>query len=77
MSTPFPEARKLPKTKAEYQAMLRQAWVDVRTARHDLARIVSVASEQVAKATVRCNDADAALTALMATDWAKLPHDTA
>jgi hypothetical protein len=77
VTTPFPQARKLPKTQVEYDAMLREAWMNVRKARHDLSRIVSVCSEQVALATVKCNDADVTLTALMATDRAKLPHDTA
>lgn len=77
MTTPFPLARKLPKTQVEYDAMLREAWMDVRKARHDLSKIVSVASELVAAATVKCNNCDVTLTALMATDRAKLPHDTA
>lgn len=77
MSTPFPAPRKLPSTQVEYDRLLRESWMAVRKARHDLARIVSVASEQVALATVKCNEADAILTALMATDRAKLPHDTA
>ena len=77
MTIPGPTARKLPATQVEYDAMLRSAWMNIRKARHDLAKIVSVASEQVAVATIKCNDADAELTALMATDRARLPHDTA
>lgn len=77
MTTPFPEPRKLPKTLVEHRAMLREAWMNVRKARHDLSLIVSVASQQVAVATVKCNQADAILTSLMAVDVTKLPHDTA
>lgn len=77
MSIPGPSARKLPNTQVQYDQMLREAWMSVRKARHDLAKIVAVASEQVAVATVKCNDADGLLTALMAVDRAKLPHDTA
>lgn len=77
MSIPFPAPRKLPSTQVEYDRFLREAWFAVRKARHDLSRIVSVASEQVALSTVKCNEADVILTALMAVDRAKLPHDTA
>jgi hypothetical protein len=77
VSVPFPQARALPKTKVEFDKMLREAWMNTRKARHDLARIVAVASEQVALATVKLNDADAVLASLMAVDAGKLPHDTA
>ena len=77
MSIPFPQSRALPKTQAEYRLMLREAWMNVRKARHDLGIIVSVASQQVAVATLKCNEADVILTSLMAVDVTKLPHDTA
>ena len=77
MTTPLPLARTLPKTQVEYDHDLRQAWMKVREARHDLTRIVSKVSELVALSTVKLNEADADLAALMAVDRAKLPHDTA
>lgn len=77
MTTPFPQPRNLPTTQVQYKAMLREAWMNVRKARHDLGVIVSIASQQVAVATVKCNEADVILTSLMAVDFSRLPHDTA
>jgi hypothetical protein len=77
VTTPFAQPRTLPKTQVEYDFDLREAWMKVREARHDLSRIVSAVSTLVANSTVKLNEADADLAALMAVDRAKLPHDTA
>ena len=77
MSIPLPSGRRLPKTQAEWDRDLRDAWHKVREARHDVHRIIAAASDLVAKATVRLNEADNELATLLSVDRSKLPYDTA
>lgn len=63
----------LPKTKGEYDRLLRAAWAETRKARHAAQSIVAATSRAVASAVELANAADEKLVALMAVDRAKLP----